>query len=384
MRALLIIAVLLAALGAVGWMNRLDVLLWAAPKLIALRNPIEPNRVVDWSEGPAEAALPPNERPPNVILIVADDMGFNDVSFYNGGAADGSLQTPAIDAIAAQGVVFRNGYAANAVCAPSRASIMTGRYSTRFGFEFTPFWKIGATIFDMMSRLEPGPLPIDIDLDAADRLPAIEDQGMPASETTVAELLQDAGYYTAHIGKWHLGGAEGTLPEDQGFHDSLNMGSGTAYLPPDSPDVVNAVPGKDGIERMVWATMQYYVRFNGGDHFEPKGYLTDYYTDEALRVIEANRNRPFFLYLAHWGIHNPLQALKSDYEALAHIEDHSLRVYAAMIRALDRSVARVTAKLDELGLAENTLVIFTSDNGGAGYIGLPDINSPYRGWKLTH
>ena len=129
--------------------------------------------------------------------------------------------------------------------------------------------------------------------------------------------------------------------------------------------------------------MQYATSYNGGELFEPKGYLTDFYTDEAVKAIEANRNRPFFLYLAQWGVHSPLQASKADYDALSEIEDHRLRVYAAMVRALDRSVARVLRALEENGLAENTIVIFTSDNGGAGYIGLPDINQPYRGWKLT-
>ncbi len=103
-----------------------------------------------------------------------------------------------------------------------------------------------------------------------------------------------------------------------------------------------------------------------------------------MKVIENNRNRPFFLYLAHWGIHNPLQATRADYDKFAHIEDHHLRVYAAMIHAVDRSVAKVTAALEEHGLTDNTLILFTSDNGGAGYIGLPDVNKPYRGWKLTH
>ena len=105
---------------------------------------------------------------------------------------------------------------------------------------------------------------------------------------------------------------------------------------------------------------------------------------ERVKVIENNRNRPFFLYLAHWGIHNPLQALQEDYDAYAHIDDHALRVYSGMIRALDRSVGRVTRALEENGLTDNTLIVFTSDNGGARYIGLPDVNKPYRGFKLSH
>ena len=111
--------------------------------------------------------------------------------------------------------------------------------------------------------------------------------------------------------------------------------------------------------------------------------MTDYYTDEALKVIEANKNRPFFLYLAHWGVHTPLQALKSDYDKLTHIDNHIERVYAAMIMSLDRSVGRIVESLEANGLSDNTWIIFTSDNGGANYIGLRYINSPYRGWKLT-
>jgi arylsulfatase A-like enzyme len=111
--------------------------------------------------------------------------------------------------------------------------------------------------------------------------------------------------------------------------------------------------------------------------------VTDYFTDQAIAAIEANRNRPFFLYLAHTAPHTPLQALKSDYDSLGHIADHNQRVYAAMIVALDRSVARIRQKLAAEGLAENSLILFTSDNGGAWYVGMDDLNTPYRGWKAT-
>jgi arylsulfatase A-like enzyme len=385
MKKLVITLVALAVPATLAWQNRIELLVWGAPKLRALLNPVPENVPTRWAVGPAEAEEPPAERAPNIILILTDDMGFNDISLYNGGAGDGSVMTPNIDAIAEQGVRFTNGYAANAVCAPSRAGIMTGRYSTRFGFEFTPFPRLGATIFNWMQELEPEPLPTYIDMDAVKSLPGddLGDLGMPPGEVTIAEALKSAGYYTAHIGKWHLGSSKGMRPEQQGFDDSLNM-AGMLYLPEDHPDVVNARREKDRIERMVWTTADYAAEFNGGGRFQPDGYLTDYYTREALKVIENNRNRPFFLYLAHWGIHNPLQALRSDYDALSHIEDHHLRVYSAMIRAVDRSVGAVTAKLEELGLAENTLILFTSDNGGAGYIQLPHINHPYRGWKLDH
>ncbi len=382
MKKLLTALVILGVFGWVGYQYRLELLMLGVPIINDLMSPIAPNQAVTWSQGPTVANLPPNERPPNIIVILADDMGFNDVSYYNGGAADGTVMTPNIDSIARNGVAFTNGYAGNAVCAPSRAAILSGRYSTRFGFEYTPFPKVGITIFDWMNHANPSPLPPQFRHDLVDSVPDMSELGMPASEITMAEMLHDAGYQTAHIGKWHLGSVGGMRAESQGFDDSLNM-SGTLYLPEDSPDVVNAKLDFSSIDKMVWTMARHSAQFNGGAQFRPDGYLTDYYTDEAIKVIEANKHRPFFLYLAHWGIHNPLQAKKADFEALAHIEDPTLRVYGAMIRALDRGVGRVLAALQEHGLEENTLVIFTSDNGGAGYIGLPNVNKPYRGWKLT-
>ena len=349
------------------------------------REPIGENRPVEWAQGPAVA--PSGKRPPNVILIVADDLGVNDISLYGGGVAGGAVPTPNIDSIAKQGVSFANGYAANAVCAPSRASIMTGRYSTRFGFEFTPFYKTGVTIFRWMEELQPSEIPLFLDEANAATMKPIGELGLPPAEITIAELLKQQGYYTAHVGKWHLGSVDGMVATKQGFDDSLEL-KGVLYLPEDHPDVVNAKVQGDRIDRMVWATGTYSATFNGlgnpGEQFKPKGYLTDYYTDQAVEVIENNRHRPFFLYLAHWGVHNPLQASREDYDALSHIADHRLRVYSAMIRAVDRSVARVTQSLEDNGLADNTLIILTSDNGGAGYIGLPNVNKPYRGWKLNH
>jgi uncharacterized sulfatase len=387
MKKIIGLALLLVVAGFFGWQNRVDILVFAAPKLQEVFSPIADHRSIEWPRGPEVANVDPNDRPPNIVLIVTDDMGFNDISLYNGGAGDGSVQTPSIDALAEQGVTFTNGYAANAVCSPSRASIITGRYSTRFGFEFTPFYRTGATIFQWMNDLDPRPIPMFFDAENIDNMKPILELGLPASEITIAELLQKRGYYTALIGKWHLGSVGDMAPIKQGFDNSLELAGGL-YLPENHPEVVNAKVSADPIDNMVWATGRYAVRFspsaNGDEEFQPKGYVTDYYTDEAIKVIENNRHRPFFLYLAHWGIHNPLQASREDYDALSHIKDHRLRVYSAMIRAVDRSVARVTQSLADNGLAENTLVIFTSDNGGAGYIGLPDINKPYRGWKLNH
>ena len=374
---------IVAVLAFLAYTYRLDLLLAVAPVAANIRDPIAPHRPVSWHQGPAKPTVSAEQRPPNVVLILADDLGFNDISLHSGATLpSGAPTTPNIDAIAAGGVAFRNGYAANAVCAPSRAALMTGRYSTRFGFEFTPFYRIGVTIMDWMQQANPQPLPTVIHHDLASQMPDIAGRGMPADEVTLAETMQAAGYQTAHIGKWHLGGEGDARAERQGFDDSLNMASGL-YLPTDSEEVVNATLEYSAIDKMVWASVRYSAEFNGGGQFEPSGYLTDYYTDEAVRVIEANRHRPFFLYLAHWAPHTPLQASRADYDAMAHIDDHTARVYAAMIRALDRGVGRVMAALRDNGLEENTLVIFTSDNGGARYLGLPDVNRPYRGFKLS-
>ena len=126
MKKFLIILFGVGIMSLFAWQSRLDLLIWAAPTVINTLKPTAPNRPVVWQQGPAKAILPPSERSPNIVLILADDLGFNDISFYNGGAGDGSVMTPNIDKIAAQGVVFENGYAANAICAPSRATLLTG------------------------------------------------------------------------------------------------------------------------------------------------------------------------------------------------------------------------------------------------------------------
>ncbi len=374
-----VLAVLALAIVLVASKGQ-DIVLALVGFLIQQRVPVGPNQDVVWASGTDPQGRAPGERPPNVVLILADDLGWNDLSFGGGGVAGGTVPTPRIDSIAAEGAHFVNGYAANGTCAPSRAALMSGRYGTRFGFEFTPtppfMMQLVGFVGGRTDRLRPA-LPNE-DAEAA----PYEDMGMPASEITLAELLAERGYHTVHIGKWHLGRSPGMAPEDQGFAESLLMASGL-YLPEDHPDVVNSKQDFDPIDRFLWAAMRFAASFNGGSAFEPDGYLTDYYTQQAVEVIEANKDRPFFLYLAHWAPHTPLQATREDYEALSHIELHRERVYAAMIRSLDRGVGQVLDALERHGLEENTLVLFTSDNGGAGYIGLPEVNAPFRGWKIT-
>jgi uncharacterized sulfatase len=372
----------LALMAGMAWIYQDAILLELVEIAAGRRTPVGPSRPISWESGPDPAGRAPEERPPNIVLILADDLGWNDLTFGGGGVAAGSVPTPHIDSLAREGVNFTSGYAANGTCAPSRAAIMTGRYGTRFGFEFTPTPPAMPTVVGRLSRGMPGRIRQGIRPENAGEQMAFEDMGMPASEITLAELLDQAGYHSVHIGKWHLGRTGGMAPHEQGFDESLLMHSGL-YLPEDHPEVVNSKQSLDPIDQFLWRALKYAASFNGSEAFEPERYLTDYYTDQAVKVIEANKNRPFFLYLAHWAPHTPLQASREDYEALSHIESHRERVYAAMIRALDRGVGRVLDALRDQGLEENTLIFFTSDNGGAHYIGLPEVNQPYRGWKIS-
>ena len=259
---------------------------------------------------------------------------------------------------------------------------MTGRYPQRFGFEFTPAPKAFMRLIAYMRRDEPRP-PIYFADREAD-VPSMEQEGIPPAEITIAELLRERGYRTLGLGKWHLGEATPMQPNAQGFDEYLGfLSGGSLYLETDDPDSVNSVQDFDPIDQFLWANLRVRRAQGRRRRFAPDAYMTDYLAREAARAIEANRNRPFFVYLAFNAPHTPLQALRSDYEALSGIENHTLRVYAAMIRALDRGVGTVLDALRANGLEENTLVIFTSDNGGADYVGLPDINKPYRGWKMT-
>ncbi len=375
-RILLWTLLTLTILGGLAWANRLTILMYSLGWYTDIVYPRGPYQATNWQAGPTQPEQAPGKRPPNVIVILADDMGINDLSM-NGGH-DG-ITTPNIDALARAGASFDNGYAGSAVCTISRAALLTGRYPWRYGVEFTPTPGAMARVAPMLYDSDPPPF---IDKKLAREAKPFNDLGLPGSEVTLAERLKPQGYHTVHIGKWHLGSTPEMRPNAQGFDETIFMESGL-YLPKISPDVVNAYLEFDPIDRFLWPNMRFGVSYNGGKWFEPNKYLTDYFTDEAVNAIRANRNRPFFLYLAHWGVHSPLQASKADYDAMAHIPDHRRRVYGAMVRSVDRSVGRVMQALKEEGLDRDTLVIFSSDNGAPGYIGIPDTNKPYRGWKLS-
>jgi arylsulfatase A-like enzyme len=380
MRKLAIAFAVLLAIGAALWSTRQQILMRVPGWIGRIADPVGPNQPVVWQSGPA--AAPQGARPPNVVVIVVDDLGYNDLTFAGGGIANGAVPTPNIDGIARAGVEFTRGYTGNATCAPSRAAIMTGRYPQRFGFEFTPAPKAFMRAIAWMRRDEPRPPVYFADREAD--VPSMEEEGVPPAEITIAELLRERGYRTLGLGKWHIGEAPAMQPNAQGFDEYLGFLSGASmYLDPDDPESVNSVQDFDPIDQFLWANLVFAVRKDSGKRFEPDAYMTDYLAREAASAIAANQNRPFFLYLAFNAPHTPLQALRSDYEALSGIENHTLRVYAAMIRALDRGVGTVLEALRANGLEENTLVVFTSDNGGADYVGLPDLNKPYRGWKMT-
>ena len=367
------ILLLLIGIGFTWYINNKDRL----PRIMSrLKNPITENKPVEWEDGPTQRT---NEKP-NIIVVLVDDLGFNQISAYGNGLGNGKVKTPNIDQLAKEGALCTNGYSANAVCSPSRASLLTGRYATRFGFEFTPtpsgFMKNMAH-----SDNQSGPEVI-YDAEAENNAPPMEEMGLPQSEVTLAELLKTQGYHNLMLGKWHLGGGSSYIPTSHGFDESLFLDGGL-YLPVDHPDVVNAKLPFDPIDQYLWKNLNYAIKRNENQRMAPDGFLTDYLSNEACKAIEKNKNRPFFMYLAYWAVHTPCQALKSDYDQLSFISDHTERVQAAMVLAIDRGIGKLRASLKENGLDENTIIIFTSDNGSPNYLGLPNVNKPYRGWKLS-
>jgi len=301
----------------------------------------------------------------NVIFILADDYGWRDLGCYG----STFYETPNLNRLAAQGMRFTQAYAACCVCSPTRASIMTGRYPARLHITD---WLPGRADSPQQKLNHP-----------------VIVQNLPHEEATLAQALQEGGYRTGLVGKWHLGGP-GFYPQDHGF--DLNFGGSERGATPSffSPYNIATLPGFRSYDMPNLA--------NG-----PAGeYLTDRLTDEALKFIEQSRDKPFFLYLAHYAVHTPHQAkakVVDKYTAKAAAlppggaeflpeGDREARqiqnqpVYAAMIESLDESVGRILDKLAELGLEKNTVIFFTSDNGGLSTSeGSPTSNLPLRGGK---
>ena len=372
----------------VGFLNQVSIMTWLASKgsikfISTIAEPILPTQQVDWAS--AEPGTSSNsEELPNIIIILADDLGWNDISFYGGGLGNGAVQTPNIDRIAAEGVHFSNGYAGNATCAPSRAALLTGRYPTRYGFEFTPgpasAMSMMATFDSHREQLHPGYF---LEENLSD-FPPFEEQGVPTTEILLPEILASKDYHSILLGKWHLGESEGYTPNDRGFDEFLGFLAGAAmFAEYDDPTMIKSIQEFDGIDQFLWPNLTFAVRYNKEQRFKPDEYMTDYLSHQAVRAIEANKDRPFFMYLSYNAPHTPLHAMKSDYDSLSMIESHTERVYGAMMLSLDRGIGKVIDAGEAAGIGDNTLIIFSSDNGGADYVGLPNLNAPYRGWKMT-
>ncbi|GJM63811.1 sulfatase family protein [Persicobacter diffluens] len=280
--------------------------------------------------GASSAKAQPAESP-NIVIIVADDLGFNDVGF-NGST---EIYTPTLDQLAEDGVRFTNGYVTHPYCGPSRAGLMTGRYQARFGLEIN----LTNSPFDIYN-------------------------GLPLTETTFASRLQQSGYRTAAIGKWHLGGAPNFHPNNRGFDYFYGFLSGGHSYWPESVTTTHPLilkktgkPHYSANEGCFWPLL----RNNNTAEFEE--YLTTALSRDAARWVKEGE-APFCLYLAYNAPHAPLEAPKALIDKYAHIENKERRIYAAMIDAMDQGIGMVVDALRESGKLENTLIFFISDNGG--------------------
>lgn len=275
----------------------------------------------------------PEVRLPNIVLIVADDLGWKDVGFMG----SSFYETPHLDQLAREGMTFGQAYAAAANCAPSRACLMTGMYSTAHGI-----YTVGTS--------ERG------DSRVRRIIPTENATVLRTDFFTLSEALREAGYRTASIGKWHLG----EDPRSQGF--DVNVG-GSLRGHPNS----------------------YFAPYGGPDLEAPQGeYLSDRLTEEALGFIRQDRQGPFFLYLPYYAVHTPIQpkdSLEQKYLEKESLDCQSHAAYAAMIDNLDRCIGLLMEELNQRGLRENTLLIFTSDNGGIREISCQD---PLRAGKGSY
>ncbi|MBX6316471.1 MAG: sulfatase, partial [Isosphaeraceae bacterium] len=277
------------------------------------------------------------------VLIVADDLGYAELGCQ--GATD--IRTPNIDTIARDGVRLTNGYVSAPVCSPSRAGLMTGRYQQRFGHEFNA-------------------------IGAQNRQDGV---GLPLSEKTIADRLHAVGYATGLVGKWHLGGTAPYHPQRRGFDEFFGfLHEGHFYVEGQHAPVVSHLrvnePPYDRDNPILRGTRP----------VENPGYLTETLTREAIAFLERHADRPFFLYLAYNAVHSPMQARPEDVRRFPAIADEHRRVFAAMLASLDDGVGAVLAKLHDLGLERQTLVVFLSDNGGP-TAELTSRNDPLRGGK---
>lgn len=325
---------------------------------------------------------------PNIIIILADDLGATDLSLYG----SKTISTPYMDGIGRNGVTFTEGYISSPVCSPSRAGLLTGRYQQRFGHEFQPNTRYLRNMFQYYAiKLLPRFKPLSV-LKSRD-VPTVEErlrQGLPPSEITLAEMLKKYDYHTGIFGKWHLGAADFAIPCNRGFDYQYGFYEAfTLYAKRNDTNIVNMPLKRDYMDEHEWNVAEgrkgnCALLTNCEQCTETKKYLTTKLTDEAIAFMDHNHTPdPFFLYLPYNAPHAPLQVEKQYYAQFAYIKDPVKRIYAAMIKCLDDQVGRVIRHVDSLGIADNTIIFFLSDNGGAVYNGTTD-NAPYRGGKLTN
>ncbi|MCF2950270.1 sulfatase [Paraglaciecola aquimarina] len=287
-------------------------------------------------------SLSVSAKQPNILFILSDDAGYADFGFHG----SKEFNTPNLDVLAKQSMRFDQAYVTAAVCGPSRAGLLTGKYQQRFGFE---------------ENNVPGYMSYSGHTG--------NEMGLPLTEKTMANHLKALGYRTGLFGKWHQGDADQFHPLNRGFDEFIGFRNGARSYYEMSAAEKQAAPEKR-LER------------GFGQFEEPKKYLTDLLADETIRFMENNQANPFFAYLSLNAVHTPMQARK-DHLALYPNLTGKRQTLAAMTHAMDLAIARVLKRLDELGLAENTIVVYTNDNGGPSDTNHSN-NYPLSGSKANH
>ncbi len=320
---------------------------------------------------------------PNIIIILADDLAKTDISAYG----SPYLQTPHMDSIGLRGVTFEEGYVTSPICSPSRAGLLTGRYPQRFGYEIQPHDRYPH------NRMEFFYFKYIMDTEdwiVADHMEYpyqqdIQKQGLPPQEISLGELLKAQGYTTGIVGKWHLGFEEQFEPNLRGFDYQFGFYEAhSLYAPLDAPGMVNQYLD-EFTDPYIWGRARKgpcAIRKNG-EEIESEEYLTFEIAREAKEFMSRHQDRPFMLYVPFSAPHTPFQAPQSYVDQIKNAKDEDQRVYLAMIKALDDAVGDLMAHLKSLGLEENTLVMFASDNGGATYTGATN-NAPLKGGKISN
>lgn len=328
---------------------------------------------------------------PNILFILADDLGFNELSDYSF-APDAlgkrlGADTPNINSIRYNGVNFMQSYSGHSTCTPSRAALLTGQYSTKLGIEFTPTPPFLAR-FASRKRGDDEVQPIFHE-EFFDIAPHLHNLTLiPRDKAMLADYLDHAGYHSYFLGKWDSGYGPERSPRKHGYDESLCFPyGGSLYSYFGDPNLVTPGEFHADLDWILTASLAFFVQHNDGPRFQPDRYMTDYLTEQGVSLIRqlAAKNDPWHIMMAYNAVHNPFQATREDYNTpeLAHVPAGIPRIYAAMLRALDRGVGRLLEELRATNQWDNTVVIFTSDNGGAEYTGVPHINAPFRGWKLS-